>query len=133
MGKDSLRDRATQIKKNTQPQVAHAQTVMRAEMEAGAHKNLTDLDGAIARADAAIAAVKKPDRDLDSSVVNGGMPTKLSDVLDEVVGMPMDEDVQAEAMLIISEHGEGLVLNWQQWPIVTKLVEHGIISGRAGS
>lgn len=61
-------------------------------------------------------------------------PKVLGDVLDEVIGVPSsDVEVTQEAWAIINEHGEGLVLGFAQWAIVQKLVEQGIISGRAGS
>lgn len=61
-------------------------------------------------------------------------PKRIGEVLGAVVGpQSVDKEVTEEAWAIINEHGEGLVLNWQQWPIVQKLVEAGIISGRAGS
>lgn len=63
-----------------------------------------------------------------------GDTVSLSVALDEVMGpQSVDKEVALEAWAIINEHGEGLVLNWQQWPIVQKLVEQAIISGRAGS
>ena len=99
---------------------------------------------------AALAAVTPPDRDLDSSVVNGGrshmtpdqrlmaremsQPKVLGEVLDEVIGVPAsDFDVTQEAWDIINEYGEGLVLGFKEWAIVQALVEAGIVSGRAGS
>lgn len=99
---------------------------------------------------AALAAVTPPDRDLDSSVVNGGrshmtpdqqlmaremsQPKRVGQVLDDMIGVPSsDVEVTQEAWAIINEHGEGLVLGFAQWAIVQRLVEHGIVSGRAGS
>lgn len=63
-----------------------------------------------------------------------GDTVTISTALDELMGpQSIDKEVAEEAWTIINEHGEGLVLNWQQWPIVQKLVEQAIISGRAGS
>lgn len=100
---------------------------------------------------AALAAVTPPDRELDSSVVNGGrshmspeqqvmaremsQPKKLNDVLKDEFGFDPEEDkaLSEEALVIINEHGKGLRLGLKQWAIVQRLVEHGIVSGRAGS
>ncbi|QZE10350.1 hypothetical protein SEA_KATCHAN_62 [Microbacterium phage KatChan] len=80
-----------------------AQQVMRQEMEAGVHK----------RED----------------------PAKLADVFEGEFGFDPEEDkaITEEALVIINEHGKGLRLGLKQWAIVQRLVEHGIISGRAGS
>lgn len=98
-----------------------AQRLMREEMEAGVHK-----------AGSALAVVTPPDRDLDSSIVSGGKPLKVKAVLDDVLG-PVSEDraVTELAYDIIREHGEGLVLNLQQWPIVQRMVEAAIRRGSA--
>lgn len=145
MGKKSLRD----VGRNTVmgQRMTPAQETMRREMlEEGTRVHSSILD-----------AVTTPHDDAQRSVVSGGKsehfdapriedvvsrklmqlpdrePAKLGNVLEEVVGMPTDEDVREEALMLIREHGDGLVLNWQQWPIVQKLVELGIVSGRAGS
>lgn len=88
-----------------------AQQVMRQEMEQGVHKPQPTV------------AIKGEDR-----------PLSIGAVFDEVIGVSAsDVEVTQEAWAIINEHGEGLVLNFQQWAIVQKLVEAGIVSGRAGS
>lgn len=58
--------------------------------------------------------------------------------ISHIIGMVMgdqgsDKDVTEEAMLLIREHGDPLVLSIRQWATVQRLVELGIISGRAGS
>lgn len=60
-------------------------------------------------------------------------PQKLDSVLAEELGTCGDPEVAEEALLLIHEHGAGLQLSLQQWAIVQRLVEAGIISGRAGS
>lgn len=81
-----------------------AQDTMRAEMEAGVHKPKTED------------------------------PSKLSETLEALFGPKgSDKDVTATAYELINEHGTGLVLGFKEWAIVQKLVEAGIVSGRAGS
>ncbi|QOP65258.1 hypothetical protein SEA_ZAYULIV_62 [Microbacterium phage Zayuliv] len=62
-------------------------------------------------------------------------PKTAGQVLQEEFGFNPDEDkeLSEEALVIINEHGKGLKLGLKQWAIVQRLVEHGIISGRAGS
>jgi len=117
-----------------------AQIIQRREM----------LESAIQDTVANLDAVTTPHDDAQRSVVSGGKPDhfdapRIEDlvkrqpitagaVLDDLLGpVSEDEDVREEALMLIREHGDGLVLNWQQWPIVQKLVELGIVSGRAGS
>lgn len=62
-------------------------------------------------------------------------PAKLANVLKDEFGFDPNEDKELteEALVIINEHGKGLRLGLKQWAIVQRLVEHGIVSGRAGS
>jgi len=61
-------------------------------------------------------------------------PQPIGEVLTHELGpQNADEDVRDEALMLIHEHGDGLHLSLGQWAIVQRLVEAGIISGRAGS
>lgn len=61
-------------------------------------------------------------------------PQVLKDVFEEMVSVPSsDVEVTQEAWAIIEEQGTGLVLGFNQWAIVQRLVEAGIVSGRARS
>lgn len=60
-------------------------------------------------------------------------PQKLDSVLADELGTFGDPEIAEEALLLIHEHGAGLQLSLGQWAIVQKLVEAGIVSGRAGS
>lgn len=106
MGKESLRDRAAKIRENTRSHLTPAQEQMRQDM-AELH-------------DAALA--KSPD------------PLKLSAVFDEVmVQQATDPSITQAAWEIINEAGTGLQLNMKQWALVQRMIELGIIAGRAGS
>ncbi len=78
-----------------------AQRLMRSEIEAGMHKRQTLPE-----------------------------PIKASAVLDDMLG-PVSEDraVTELAYEVINEHGDGLILDLKQWPIVQRLVEAGIRRG----
>ncbi|QIG58150.1 hypothetical protein SEA_ZEPP_62 [Microbacterium phage Zepp] len=59
---------------------------------------------------------------------------KVSEVLNGLFGAPGDDkEVTEEAYAIINELGTGLSLGLNEWAIVQRLVEAGIVSGRAGS
>lgn len=61
-------------------------------------------------------------------------PKALGDVLDDVVGVPSsDVEVTQEAWAIINEHGGDIQLGFHQWAIVQRMIEEGILKGRAGS
>jgi len=97
-----------------------AQRLMRNEMEAGMHKRKVIVPGSTKE-------------ELEAEVYNAEKlrePVKASAVLDDLLG-PVSEDraVTEMALEIINEQAEGLVLNWQQWPIVQRLVEAGIRRG----
>lgn len=60
-------------------------------------------------------------------------PQRLDSVLADELGTLGDPDVAEEALSLINELGTGLHLSLAQWAIVQRLVEAGIMSGRAGS
>ncbi len=73
------------------------------------------------------AAVKVPAYQLKA-------PVPVSETFAELMGeQGSDPEVTEEAYRIINEAGDGLLLNLKGWAIVQKLVELGIVSGRAGS
>ncbi|QWS69729.1 hypothetical protein SEA_WILLIAMSTRONG_63 [Microbacterium phage WilliamStrong] len=61
-------------------------------------------------------------------------PQTLGSIVNDMMGIPNpDEDVRDEALRIINEAGQGLRLSLQQWATVQRMIELGIVSGRAGS
>lgn len=97
-------------------EVTPAQRIMREEMEAGVHKSSS-----------ALAAVNPPSREHDASIVSGGAPTKLGDLLESELGAQQDAALSARAHEIIEVHGYGLFLSLKQWTIVQEIVEAALV------
>lgn len=58
-------------------------------------------------------------------------PRRLSSVLQDEIGVDgvAGPDVKGQALDIINELGEDLVLNMRQWQIVQNMIEAGIVAG----
>lgn len=67
------------------------------------------------------------------------VPITAGAAIDELIGNTIlahdaeAKEVQSVAHEIINEAGTGLQLSMQQWAIVQRMIELGIIAGRAGS
>lgn len=61
-------------------------------------------------------------------------PEQVGDIISRVLGPIIDKEVHEEALTIIREHYDpSITMSIPQWVYVTRMIELGIIAGRAGS
>lgn len=127
----TLRDIGRDLDKvNTGSGLSPAQELMRQDFAARAEARHQEILAQGTRTHAEVEAMMRAAQ---------GEPVRVSGAIDELIGNALvaqdseAKEVQATAWEIINEAGTGLTLNMKQWAIVQRMIELGIIAGRAGS